>query len=104
MTAAGSALVALGAALLVVSAIGLFVLRDALARQHAATKAATLAVGLILVGTAMAAGGGLAWWWRAGAIVAWLLATVPIASHMLARAAYRTATPRPPTVPTPPAT
>ncbi len=105
MTLAGSVLIALGVTLLVVAAAGLFVLRDALARQHAATKAGTLAVGVILVGIALAAGGGAGWWWRVAAIEAWLLVTLPVASHMLARAAYRAgpASGTRTTVPTPPA-
>jgi multicomponent Na+:H+ antiporter subunit G len=105
MTVAGHVLIALGGTLLVVAAAGLFVLRDALARQHAATKAGTLAVGLILAGTAMAAGGGAEWWWRVAAVAVWLLVTLPVASHMLARSAYRACAPCGirTTVPTPPA-
>ena len=60
---------ALGAVLLVVSALGLFRLRDALARQHAATKSATLALGLILVGVALRAE--LGGWWILPAGLLW---------------------------------
>jgi multicomponent Na+:H+ antiporter subunit G len=88
VTIAGELLVLAGAALLVVAALGLFLLPDALARQHAATKAGTLALGVVLVGVALA-GDGWAWVWRAGAIALLLFATLPVSSHMLARAAAR---------------
>jgi multicomponent Na+:H+ antiporter subunit G len=82
------ALVALGVVLLLVAAAGLFLLPDALARQHAATKSGTLALGLILVGAALYAGDA-AWAWRVAAILVMLIVTLPVASHMLARAAAR---------------
>jgi multicomponent Na+:H+ antiporter subunit G len=78
----------MGSALLVIAALGLFLLEDALARQHAATKAGTLALGAILCGTALV-GGGTEWWGRIAIVVPMLLVTLPVASHMLARAAAR---------------
>jgi multicomponent Na+:H+ antiporter subunit G len=90
MSELGIALVALGASLLVVSAIGLFRLEDALARQHAATKSGTLAQGLILIGVAFHESG-IAWWWRVGLLLFVLVFTLPIASQMLARAAVLSA-------------
>lgn len=86
MTALGWALMIGGAALLAVAALGLHRLPDALSRQHAATKAATLALGAMLAGLAVLQPGS-AWWIRIGLLVAVLAATVPIASHALARAA-----------------
>jgi multicomponent Na+:H+ antiporter subunit G len=74
--------------LLVIAALGLFLLPDALARQHAATKAGTLAIGLIMTGVALL-GGTWDWWLRAAAIVAFFFVTLPVSSHMLARAAAR---------------
>jgi multicomponent Na+:H+ antiporter subunit G len=59
-----------------------------LARQHAATKSGTLALGLILVGAAVYAGDA-GWAWRVAAILTLLVVTLPVASHMLARAAAR---------------
>lgn len=83
----------LGTALLVISALGLFRLPDALSRQHAATKSGTLALGLILLGVALQAGalhsGAWGWWLRIGLIAGFLYATLPVASHLLARAAAR---------------
>jgi multicomponent Na+:H+ antiporter subunit G len=86
--AIGLFVVGLGVVLLVVSAIGLFRLPDALARQHAATKSTTLALGLVLVGAAWLAGTP-DWWLRVGLILALLVMTLPVASHVLARAAAR---------------
>jgi multicomponent Na+:H+ antiporter subunit G len=79
----------LAMAILLISAIGIIRLPDALARQHAATKAATLAVSLFAFGLALAAatsGWGWAWIWRLLVIVLALMMTLPLASHALARA------------------
>ena len=83
-------LLVVGALLLVVAAWGVIVLPDALARQHAATKAGTLALALVCVG-AMLAAADAAWAWRLLLILGFLLATLPVASHLLARAAVREA-------------
>ncbi len=79
-----------GAVLLVIAAWGVLRLPDALSRQHAATKAGTLAVAVIAVG-AILAFPTLAWGWRLALIVGFLLATLPVASNLLARAAMREA-------------
>lgn len=84
-------LLAAGGALLVVAAWGVNSLPDALARQHAATKAGTLALALICLGAMLAAGLALGWVLRLVFILAFLLATLPVASHLLARAAVREA-------------
>jgi multicomponent Na+:H+ antiporter subunit G len=88
MSVAGVVLLALGALVLLLAAAGLFVLRDALSRQHAATKAGSLGIVAIVSGAALA-GGGWDWAWRAAVIVAIVWATMPVASHVLARAALR---------------
>lgn len=85
----------LGLAMLVVAAVGLFTLPDALSRQHAATKAGTLAVGFILLAVGLW-NPSLDWWWRILAIMGLLMATLPIASHLLARAAVATDPSAPP--------
>jgi multicomponent Na+:H+ antiporter subunit G len=77
-----------GVALLVVASLGLFLLPDALSRQHAATKSGTLALGLLLIGVGIHVPEP-GWWARIVAILVLLLATLPVASHMLARAAAR---------------
>ena len=90
IAALGSVLLAAGALLLVVAAWGVVVLPDALARQHAATKAGTLALAVVCVG-AMLVARDAAWTGRLLLILAFLLATLPVASHLLARAAVRDA-------------
>lgn len=90
MTIAAFAVGAAGAILLVVSAVGLFRLPDALARQHAATKGTTLAVGLLLLGVGLHLNQP-AVWLRVGLLLGFLVFTLPVASHLLARAATRQA-------------
>ncbi|BAO83125.1 multisubunit Na+/H+ antiporter, MnhG subunit [Serpentinimonas maccroryi] len=74
--------------LLLIAAWGVVALPDALARQHAATKAGTLALATACVG-AMLFAFDWAWSWRILLILGFLFATLPVASHMLARAAVR---------------
>lgn len=88
MTLLAAIFLFVGALLLVIAAWGVLRLPDALSRQHAATKAGTLAVAVVAVG-AILAFPTLAWGWRLGLIVGFLLATLPVASHLLARAAIR---------------
>lgn len=88
MTLAGWVLCFVGLLVLLIAGIGLLRLPDALARQHAATKAATLGLGLLILGAGLAAG---RWDWapRLLLLLALLLVTLPLASHALARAAAR---------------
>lgn len=79
-----------GTVLMVIAAWGVVSLPDALARQHAATKAGTLAASVICLG-AMAVFMDPGWSVRLLAIVVFLLATLPVSSHLLARAAVREA-------------
>lgn len=89
MTVFGWVVITIGAALLAVAAFGVLRLPDALARQHAATKAATLALGVIIVGVALVQPSS-AWLGRLALLAVVLILTVPIASHALARAAALT--------------
>lgn len=82
----GSALIILGAILLLIAGWGVISLPDALSRQHAATKAGTLALALVCLG-AMAWMADWAWTIRLTFILIFLLWTLPVASHLLARAA-----------------
>ncbi|MDT8441981.1 MAG: monovalent cation/H(+) antiporter subunit G [Desulfuromonadales bacterium] len=86
MTIAGLLILTLGVLILLLASLGLFVLKDALSRQHSATKAGTLGIVLVVTGTALI-GGSWAWGGRALLItvLAWL--AMPVASHVLARAA-----------------
>jgi multicomponent Na+:H+ antiporter subunit G len=88
MSTLGIVLTVAGLIVLMIAAVGLFLLPDALTRQHAATKSVTLALVLTLCGAALVAGGP-GWWWRVGVIVALLVSTLPVASHMLGRAALQ---------------
>ena len=91
LTAAlGTVLLGGGAVLLVIAAWGVVALPDALSRQHAATKAGTLAVALVCAGAAFAVAES-SWTWRLLLIIGFLLATLPVASNLLARAAVREA-------------
>jgi multicomponent Na+:H+ antiporter subunit G len=85
MTLMGWAFCFLAMTILLIAAIGIIRLPDALARQHAATKAATLAVSLFALGLAFVVWDA-AWTWRLVVVVTILLATLPLASHALARA------------------
>jgi multicomponent Na+:H+ antiporter subunit G len=90
MTLLGTILTAVAMLILIIAAIGVLRLPDPLSRQHAATKAATLGVVVFSVGLAMIAiGEGWGWSWvvRLGLMVVVLLATLPLASHAVARAA-----------------
>ena len=86
----GLLLVLAGGAALVIAAWGVLVLPDALSRQHAATKAGTLALAIICLGAALLAADAQ-WTWRLCLILVLLLVTLPVASHLLARAAVREA-------------
>jgi len=77
-----------GGVLLLIAAWGVVALPDALTRQHAATKAGTLALATVCIG-AMLFALDWAWSWRILLILGFLLATLPVASHMLGRAAVR---------------
>ena len=88
MTTLGLALCSLGAVVLLIAAVGLVRLPDALTRQHAATKAGTVGVSLFAIGVAVAVAEP-AWTSRVLAIVLLALVTLPLASHALARAAMR---------------
>lgn len=86
MTALGLLLMIVGAGLLVVAMVGVLRLPDTLARQHAGTKGATLALGVMALGLAMVTPGTGAWI-RLGLLIVALWVTLPVASHALARAA-----------------
>lgn len=87
MTLLGWVLCILAMTILLVAAIGIVRLPDALARQHAATKGATLAVSMFALGIACLAWDA-AWTWRLLLVVIILLLTLPLASHALARAGF----------------
>jgi multicomponent Na+:H+ antiporter subunit G len=88
MNLLGVALCVAGSLLLLIAAWGVVRLPDALSRQHAATKAGTLALAVFILGA------GLLmpepdWIGRLILLMVVLLITLPVASHVLARAAVR---------------
>jgi len=80
----------LGMLVILIAAAGVLRLPDALSRQHAATKAATLAVIMFAIGAVLVVQES-AWTWRLLIVVILLMLTLPLASHALARAAAREA-------------
>jgi monovalent cation/proton antiporter MnhG/PhaG subunit len=76
-----------GVAFLLIATIGLLRLDDPFQRMHAATKAGTLGAGLVLIG-AMLNKGTTDATMTGGLTLLFLLLTIPVASHLLARAAY----------------
>lgn len=80
-------LIMLGSIFILLASIGLIKMPDLYTRMSATTKASTLGVGLVLIGTALYFGTvGIAS--RAFIIIVFLLITTPVAAHMIARAAY----------------
>lgn len=82
----GWLLILAGMLLLAIACFGVLRLPDALSRQHAATKAATLALGVVALGVAVLHGHA-AWWWRSALLMVTLFLTLPLAAHALARVA-----------------
>jgi len=82
---------ALSILILIIASIGMIRLSDALSRQHAATKAATLSISLLILGLlcfALASDWETGWVIRLVLLLAILMITLPIASHALAKSAY----------------
>lgn len=76
-----------GSLFILVAAIGILRMPDLLMRMHAATKAGTLGTGLILIGVSFH----FQKWHvsiEAFITIIFIFITAPIASHLLARAAY----------------
>jgi multicomponent Na+:H+ antiporter subunit G len=80
-------LLVLGSLFSFVAALGMLRLPDTVIRMHAATKAGTLGVGLILIAEAFFyAEVGITL--RVLAAISFLLLTAPVAAHLIGRAAY----------------
>lgn len=88
MSLFGTIVLSLGVLVLMLASFGLFVFKDALSRQHAATKAGSLGIVMVTFGAALI-GGHWGWWLRSIIIVIFVWITMPIASHVLARAALK---------------
>jgi multicomponent Na+:H+ antiporter subunit G len=83
---------ALGLAFMTVAGIGLLRMPDLPTRMHASAKAGTLGAALVLAAVAVHFGDS-AITVRVVVVCVFLLLTAPIASHIIARAAYRTGVP-----------
>ncbi|MFW6096461.1 MAG: monovalent cation/H(+) antiporter subunit G [Chloroflexota bacterium] len=81
-------LIALGTVFILVAAIGLNRMPDLYTRMHGTTKSTTLGITAILLATVIYFGTSAAIT-RAILVVVFFFLTAPIATHMLARAAYR---------------
>ena len=82
----------LAALIMLIAAMGLIRLPDALSRQHAATKASTLAISFWIFGLLLyVIHSDLHWGWILKLLILQLtlLLTMPLASHALARAACK---------------
>ena len=92
MTVAGSALITLGAVLVMLAGIGVIRFPDVFCRANAATKAAGLGVACLLAGAALLIGtldAGV----KLAIAIALQFATAPISGHVMGRAAYRSGAP-----------
>lgn len=78
-----------GSVLCLLAGIGLVRLPDVLTRMHAATKPQVLGLLLVLVGAGLRLGSA-ADWGTLALVGLFQLLTVPVAAHMVGRAAYRT--------------
>lgn len=76
-----------GTFFMLVAGFGIFRMPDVYIRMHAATKAASLGVGLLLIGAAVHFGD-LAIATKALVTTAFIFMTSPVAAHMLGRSAY----------------
>lgn len=79
--------VLIGAFFVLAAAVGVVRMPDVYVRMHAATKTGTLGSGLMLIGVAVHSGEADIIT-RALAAVVFLIATTPVAAHLLGRAAY----------------
>lgn len=88
----GTILMFFGVFLILIAGIGLLRMPDLYLRMSAATKASTLGLGLILLGTVLFFGElGIAS--RAIATIIFVLLTGPVSAHMIGRAAYSNGVP-----------
>ena len=76
-----------GSAFALLAAVGLLRMPDVFTRMQASTKASTLGLGCLLIGTAVQMGD-FASFIRAASIGAFVLLTTPVAGHVIARASY----------------
>lgn len=88
LVVATALLVASGAFILLVAAVGVLRLPDIFMRMHASTKAGALGAGLLLLSVALVEGE-LGATLRVTATILFIFLTAPVAAHAIGRAAYR---------------
>jgi|AACY02.3.fsa_nt_gi multicomponent Na+:H+ antiporter subunit G len=88
---AASLVLLIGGAFCLIAALGVIRMPDVFMRMHASTKAGTLGVGLIGFATALLVSQ-TGFVLKAVVIVAFIIITAPIGSHLLGRAAFRAET------------
>ncbi len=81
-----------GATFALLAAIGVIRMPDLFTRMQAASKASTLGLGCLLLGTAIELGDSASVA-RTVSIAAFVMLTAPVAAHVVARAAYLTKVP-----------
>ena len=91
MTVIGIVMMAAGVLFLLIAAIGLVRLPDALQRMHSATKAGTLGTALVILGALLV--GEVARPQTGLLTILFLLVTLPLGAQLLGRAAYLSRTP-----------
>jgi multicomponent Na+:H+ antiporter subunit G len=87
-----AALIVIGGAFMLLAGVGILRMPDLFMRMQAATKAATLGAGCMLLAVAVHFGE-LTVVARALLVIAFVFLTAPVAAHMIARAAYSVGTP-----------
>ena len=85
-------LIVVGGAFMLLAGVGILRMPDLFMRMQAATKAATLGAGCMLLAVAVHFGE-LTVVARALLVIAFVFLTAPVAAHMIARAAYSVGTP-----------
>ena len=89
MSIAGSVLIGLGLAFMVITALGLLRLPDFFSRVHAVSKSETLGITLVLLGLILHEGATLVSL-KIGLILVFVAIANPVGAHLLTRAVLRT--------------
>ena len=84
-------LILVGGGFCLIAAAGVIRMPDVFVRMHASTKAGTLGIGLIGLGTAIAMAS-TDFTIKSLLIVAFMIITAPVGAHLLGRAAFRSQT------------
>lgn len=87
-----SLLIVMGSGFMLLAGVGVVRMPDLFMRMQAATKAATLGAGCMLLAVIVHFGD-VAVATRAFLVIAFIFLTAPVAAHMIARAAYSVGTP-----------